>query len=221
MSAPPPSPQDTGAYRTRKRRGGALWWLWLLLLLLLALIIAGVVVLLVHHHDDNKKSGVAPAPTVSTLAPTGSGSPSAASSPSSASVPGSGAAAPLVGGGGIAPTPAVGTEASADTAGVVLFASNSATIDASGEQVIEAAATRLKAETATTVSVVGFTDIVAGTPTNDPLSRERAAAVAAKLRALLPGVTVTSSARGQADPVATNTTAAGRAQNRRAVISGS
>ena len=82
----------------------------------------------------------------------------------------------------------------------MLFASASATIDSDGERVLTAAAATLKAEHATTVSVVGYTDVVAGQKVNDALSQQRADAVAAKLRALLPGVTVSISAKGSVRP---------------------
>lgn len=78
----------------------------------------------------------------------------------------------------------------------------------------------LKAGNAKKVVVTGYTDKVAGTPVNDPLSQERADKVAAILRADLgPGVTVTTAAKGETDPAETNETAVGRAQNRRAVVS--
>ncbi len=104
------------------------------------------------------------------------------------------------------------------TAGTVLFATDEPTPDAYGQQVIAAAARQLKTSGVTMVEVRGYTDKVAGAAVNDPLSAQRASNVAAALRPLLPGVTVTSAAKGEGDPVATNDTAAGRQQNRRVVI---
>lgn len=104
------------------------------------------------------------------------------------------------------------------TAGTVLFSTDEPTPDAYGQQVIAAAARQLKTSGATMVEVRGYTDKVAGAAVNDPLSAQRASNVAAALRPLLPGVTVTSAAKGEGDPVATNDTAAGRQQNRRVVI---
>jgi len=102
----------------------------------------------------------------------------------------------------------------------VLFASNSARLDAGARQVIAAAAARIKAQHPSSVAVTGYTDVVGGTPTNTGLSQQRAEAVASVLRTELGagGASVTATAKGQSNPVATNSTAAGRQQNRRAEI---
>lgn len=218
MTITPPRPDDTGAYRDRRRRGGALWWLWLLCLLLLALIIAGVVYLIVHNSGSSSSTPkpVAPDTTGPAAAPS---SPAVASeTPSAAGASGGASTGALVGGGGLAPSPATGPEATAGVYGTVLFASDSAAIDASGDKVVAAAVATAKAAGASSLHVTGYTDTVAGAPVNSPLSQQRADAVAAALRSALPGVTVTGTAVGQADPVATNSTPAGRAQNRRVVI---
>lgn len=221
MTASPPNPDHTGAYRARRRRGGG--WVWWVLGLLALLIIVGIVLAIVLPGDHHKKATAAPPAVVET-----SRTANSQTSLPGASTPGSTASASggstgsraLVGGGGLAPVTATGGEAGSGVAGTVLFASNSAELDASADKVIAGAATLLKARRAPMVRVTGYTDTVAGTPTNDPLSQQRADAVAARLRVLLPGVAVTTSAVGEADPVATNSTVAGRAQNRRAVISG-
>jgi OOP family OmpA-OmpF porin len=130
----------------------------------------------------------------------------------------------LVGGGAVAPgrvQDAAGAQALAGqpgTAGTVLFAEGSAEIDEAGQQVVSAAATALREAGATTVTVVGHTDVIAGEPVNDTLSQERADAVAAALGQQLPGVRITTAARGQDEPVADNATEQGRQLNRRAVI---
>ncbi len=102
----------------------------------------------------------------------------------------------------------------------MLFASNSARLDAGARQVIAAAAARIKAQHPSSVAVTGYTDVVGGTPTNTGLSQQRAEAVASVLRTELGagGAAVTATAKGQSNPVATNSTAAGRQQNRRAEI---
>lgn len=131
----------------------------------------------------------------------------------------------LVGGGGVAPAAA---SAAADTAarrepgtaGTVLFAEDSATLDAGAQRVIATAADGLRRTGVQKVEVLGYTDTVAGAPVNAPLSKKRADAVAAALRPLLPGVEIATAARAQADPVASNATEQGRQQNRRAAIVG-
>ncbi len=101
----------------------------------------------------------------------------------------------------------------------MLFASGSAELDANARQVIAAAATRIKSLHPSQVKVTGYTDVVGGQPVNDTLSLRRANAVAAVLRADLGSTTpVTATARGEQDAVASNATAAGRQQNRRAFI---
>lgn len=155
------------------------------------------------------------------------GQPQAGQSPAGA--PASGglaglAAGALVGGGGV---PAATDDAAgrsltgarqAGTAGTVLFAESSAAIDDAGREVIAQAAKGLRTAKARSVQVVGYTDEVAGQAVNDPLSQQRADAVATALRSALQGVTVTTSAKGSADPVASNDDEQGRQQNRRAAI---
>ena len=148
--------------------------------------------------------------------------------------------AALIGGGAVAATPATGIEAAAASTatggtpatgatgarsaaagpqGTVLFSSDSAVINAAGLQVIEAAVVRIKALHPAAVIVTGYTDVVGGQPKNDNLSQQRANAVAAVLRKDLgAGLTVTANAKGESSPIAPNTTAAGRQQNRRATI---
>jgi outer membrane protein OmpA-like peptidoglycan-associated protein len=71
-----------------------------------------------------------------------------------------------------------------------------------------------------TASVTGYTDSVGDPASNLALSRRRAQAVAEALSAAAPGLRLTVTGRGEADPVAPNTTGGqddpvGRAQNRR------
>jgi len=168
----------------------------------------------------------------------GSGAAGGAGSGSAAGGSGAGSAAggaALVGGGGVAAKAATGIEAgtaaegsaakgagsaAAGTAqGTVLFASDSAALDANARQVLAAAAARIKAQHPSKVTVTGYTDVVGGQPSNTGLSLQRAEAVAAVLRTELGSTPpVTAAAKGQADPVASNDTADGRQQNRRASI---
>ncbi len=173
-------------------------------------------------------------------APASAGSGAAGGSGSGAAAGGSGAGsaaggAALVGGGGVAAKAATGVEAgtaagtsaakgagsaAAGTAqGTVLFASDAAALDANARQVLAAAAARIKAQHPSKVTVTGYTDVVGGQPTNSGLSLQRAEAVASALRTDLGSAPpVTATAKGQADPVASNSTADGRQQNRRASI---
>lgn len=100
----------------------------------------------------------------------------------------------------------------------MLFAENSADVDADGQKVVDAAVSSLKQAGVKTVEVRGYTDVIAGTPVNVSLSQQRADAVARLLQSALPGVQVTTRALAERDPVADNSTDAGRQQNRRAAI---
>ena len=183
-------------------------------------------------------------PSPSNPSATAIASPSAVSSTNVTAGPGAATAsygAALIGGGAVAAVPATGTEAAAASSaagvtsttgasgarsaapgpqGTVLFASNSAVINSAGLQVIEAAAIRIKALHPTAVTVTGYTDVVGGQPKNVNLSQQRADAVARVLRQDLGTATpsITAVARGEADPIAPNSTSAGRQQNRRASI---
>ncbi len=243
MSHPPapPSRDRTGAVAaTPDRRRRPAWLIPLLGLLALALLALALYALL---HHSGQKSVTAP---VAAASPTGAGTPSglppspssgtasggAAPSAGSGSAPasaGSGAAggsgtgsaaggAALVGGGGVAAKAATGVEAGT-AQGTVLFASDSAALDAGARHVLAAAAARIKAQHPSKVTVTGYTDVVGGPPTNSNLSLRRAVTVASALRTDLGSTPpVTAAAKGQADPVASNSTTGGRQQNRRASI---
>lgn len=107
----------------------------------------------------------------------------------------------------------------------VLFAFNSAALSPRAKSLILQAANLLatRADLAKPVQVVGYTDSVGGDAYNLTLSTARAKAVAAALTATgrLARVSLTTSGRGSADPVAPNTVGggadnpSGRALNRR------
>ena len=69
--------------------------------------------------------------------------------------------------------------------------------------------------------MIGYTDSTASDSYNLDLSRRRAAAVlaAVKPKVTVAGVTFSSEGRGEANPVADNSSSAGRAANRRVSIS--
>ena len=101
----------------------------------------------------------------------------------------------------------------------VLFAFGSdALAPAAGPRL--AALARAVAAAGGRATVVGHTDSVGDTAANVALSRRRAQAVAAALTAASPGLRLTVAGRGEAEPVAPNTTGGqddpqGRAKNRR------
>jgi OmpA-OmpF porin, OOP family len=77
----------------------------------------------------------------------------------------------------------------------------------------------LRSAVLTRADVVGYTDSTGSAAHNLELSKARAESVRAALAAALgPGVPITADGRGEADPVADNATAAGRAMNRRVRI---
>jgi outer membrane protein OmpA-like peptidoglycan-associated protein len=102
----------------------------------------------------------------------------------------------------------------------VLFATDSATLSPKAQAVLGRAAVDVKAAGgAGTLQVIGYTDNTGSAAHNVDLSRRRAAAVAAALKPLLgAGVGLPTSGRGEADPVTPNTTAEGRALNRRVSV---
>jgi len=101
------------------------------------------------------------------------------------------------------------------------FASDSARLSSAARSAILKLADRArKAGVKGTIRVDGYTDNVGSARHGLVLSQARADAVAAILRSSLRGLAVTIQAvgHGEADPVASNSTAAGRAKNRRVTI---
>jgi len=101
----------------------------------------------------------------------------------------------------------------------LLFRSGSDNIDAKGRRAIQQLASVLRQNPEIDVMVEGHTDNVGSAATNWDLSVQRATSVVKVLTGT--GVDperITAAGRGFYDPVATNSTAAGRAQNRRTEI---
>lgn len=101
----------------------------------------------------------------------------------------------------------------------LLFASGSKTINAQGKQAIAQLATVLKANKDINITVEGHTDTDGDAAFNWDLSVGRATTVVKELTTN--GVAadrIIASGRGQFYPIAANTTAAGKAQNRRTEI---
>lgn len=120
-----------------------------------------------------------------------------------------------------------GTRTTVTLSSDVLFAFNRSTLTATAQQTINRLAGRLRSRGAGSIHVDGYTDSVGSAAYNLGLSRRRASAVQRALRAALGGsgsLQIVTRGHGEADPVAPNEkdghdNPAGRAQNRRVVIS--
>ena len=100
--------------------------------------------------------------------------------------------------------------------GSVSFASNSSTLDTRLHPTLDRIASTLNEYPQTSVTVVGYTDSVGTAQANRDLSQRRAAAVGDYLieRGVARNRIVVDS-RGEEEPIASNDSEAGRAQNRR------
>ncbi len=101
----------------------------------------------------------------------------------------------------------------------VTFATDGFTVAGGSQQILAQVAQKVRACPDSRVAVTGYTDDTGNDAINGPLSRSRAESVADFL--ISQGVAddrVTSQGLGAADPIATNGTAEGRAQNRRIEI---
>ncbi|MEM7048726.1 MAG: OmpA family protein [Acidobacteriota bacterium] len=101
-----------------------------------------------------------------------------------------------------------------------LFASNSARVDNRCKATLDEVALRLKDATEAETLVIGYTDSQGSEASNQRMSERRAQAVKDYLvtRHGIDGSRIEIEGRGSADPVADNATAAGRRDNRRAVV---
>lgn len=102
----------------------------------------------------------------------------------------------------------------------VLFGKDSDVVRPAGKALVTKVGKELAARKVTgTVKVTGYTDNLGSEAHGLDLSRRRAAAVAKILTPLLPaGTKVVTEGKGEADPVASNDTEAGRKLNRRVTI---
>lgn len=101
----------------------------------------------------------------------------------------------------------------------VTFPTASAVVDPAFRPALRGISDSLRRYPNSTVRVVGHTDNVGSAAYNNQLSQERALAVAREL--IMNGTSssrITVSGRGFYEPITTNATAAGRAQNRRVEI---
>ena len=101
----------------------------------------------------------------------------------------------------------------------VTFATNSATLSANARDALTAASKTLIQYPDTTLTINGHTDNTGSDAINDPLSRNRAQSVASFLQSQgVASSRLTTAGRGSRQPVASNATQEGRAQNRRVEI---
>jgi outer membrane protein OmpA-like peptidoglycan-associated protein len=101
----------------------------------------------------------------------------------------------------------------------VLFEINSATLSPAAQATIAEVAARVKERATGEVSVVGHTDYTGTPQLNAQLSLDRARAVQAALQpGVGPRVRLTSTGRGETEPVADNDTPEGRMLNRRVTV---
>ena len=101
----------------------------------------------------------------------------------------------------------------------ILFATNQSTLNAASQNSLTSFATSLKNHPDTDVQIYGHTDSSGSDAINNPLSEKRAQAVYNFLQTKgVAGNRMTSQGFGSTQPVADNSTAAGKAQNRRVEI---
>ncbi|MCE7903799.1 MAG: hypothetical protein DYH20_14465 [Gammaproteobacteria bacterium PRO9] len=101
----------------------------------------------------------------------------------------------------------------------VLFSTNSATLTASDQSILDSVAKTLAERTGYTVAVVGHTDNTGSDAYNQSLSQRRADAVRDYLVSQgIPAGSLSAVGMGESEPIATNDTADGRAENRRVTL---
>ncbi|AOJ05040.1 MULTISPECIES: OmpA family protein [Burkholderia] len=120
------------------------------------------------------------------------------------------------------PAPVAAPPAAAESvhlSGDAFFATGSATLAPAARARLDELLNRQAGKYFSRVTVTGFTDAVGSDASNLQLSQQRADAVTRYLRDRgLQADTLVSIGRGKADPVASNSTAEGRANNRRVDI---
>lgn len=101
----------------------------------------------------------------------------------------------------------------------VTFATGSSSLSGNAQNALSAAAQTLVQYADTTLTINGHTDNTGSDAINEPLSRNRAQAVASYLQSRgVAGSRLSTAGYGSRQPVASNTTAEGRAQNRRVEV---
>ncbi len=112
--------------------------------------------------------------------------------------------------------PAAAAPAAFPDLGTVHFATNKATLTPEGEATLQQAAAAMKSNPNAHLRLEGFTDSTGTDPHNLSLSQQRAMTVGNYLKAQgIEGNRLTGEGFGPSDPVAPNSTSAGKADNRR------
>jgi outer membrane protein OmpA-like peptidoglycan-associated protein len=113
----------------------------------------------------------------------------------------------------------VGDQILLNMPGNITFATNSADISADFYEVLNSVSLVLNEYKNTTIDVIGHTDNVGSDAINQPLSERRALSVANYLagQQVLPARLLVAG-RGKYEPIASNNTPEGRAQNRRVTL---
>ncbi|MEZ8582916.1 OmpA family protein [Vibrio splendidus] len=113
-------------------------------------------------------------------------------------------------------TTVVVTKAQTESYSQEMFATNSTELSTDGKIALMPLVEVLKAHPQSTVDVVGHTDSTGAAEYNMMISKKRAAAVAAYIEEQgIEADRITASGEGEENPIASNDTAEGRAQNRR------
>lgn len=101
----------------------------------------------------------------------------------------------------------------------ILFASNSSTLNAASRTSLDKFATSLKNNPDTDVKIYGHTDSTGSDAINNPLSQRRAKSVYKYLLSSgIAGTRIDYQGFGSTQPIADNSTVAGRSQNRRVEV---
>lgn len=107
----------------------------------------------------------------------------------------------------------------ASVGGEALFATNSADLNAAGQQAMADLVAKLATyQEVTAIEVIGHTDSAGEADYNQALSERRAAAVEGYIAAAYPDVQMSSRGEGENSPVATNSNREGRQSNRRVEV---
>ena len=206
----PPAPEPLGFDQppTRRRRSRVLLPL---LVLLLALVAGGTWYLAVQSKPSSPVA--TPSKVTNTAKPGQSHSPSSSPSASTSGAPKVTQEAPSN-----APSRKPNVTLRSDLA----FGFNSATLSGKARTAIDGVASQVRAAgLAGTIYVEGYTDNLGSASYGMQLSQRRADAVSNYLRSQLvgvPDIQIASIGHGEADPIADNSTAAGRQANRRVTI---